>query len=347
MKVTETNKMDFTPRCTTHAPNYLQAALAADRPLTTDDFRQFLVEDQVPETCAHIQALGLPHRDHEDAPFASPLLRDFYFYLQKIMTILSGTGREEFIEVLMEHRLPFDIYLSQLVGFQKWIHESRINLFRLFFRQGYTLQDLKGRVEKYIANFGVIDVLDFLLSFETEETGHILHPKIVYYAVKRRNVDIIDRLIAKNYSMNELCGNVERVWWYYYLPIYASFSVKYDETAILDRLIVGGVNVNPVVPGIDCISSPLMLAYRERAMKCFQRLLDVGARIKNNTDIPQEIDYWRQITPEHLTLFVQAGMDLNYPTKKGTVLQIVRSLVDLPEDRRQALIETITNLGGH
>jgi hypothetical protein len=320
----------------------LKDILSEENGLTEEKFRQFLLHQDVPRTCEHIHALNIPPRKSPFAPFGSQLLKDFCHYLESMMIVFFDSKREQFIEIMMEYHLPFDLYLYLSVGFNRWIDESRTNLFRLYFAQGYTMQMLKGKVEREIAVSGNVDVLDFFLSLETPESGHVLDHNIVTHVCKSKNVDMLDRLINKGYPMNEgydveIIGKI--------VPIYYSFDSRYDETDILDRLIMAGADVNPHTR-VDAPrrTSVLYFALRAEAMKCFQRLLDVGAQVRN--DVDTEIYFaTSDFKRETMIPLIQAGMDLNYRTGMGTPLEIVTERYFAGAKREEA-IALVREFGG-
>lgn len=320
----------------------LPDVLSEENGLTEEKFREFLIYEDVPRTCEHLHALGITPRRSHYAPFGSQLLQDFCHYLERMMIVFIDSERERFINIMMEHRLPFDLYLCLSVGFDRWICESRIKLFELYFAQGYTMRMLRGRVEGKIVHSGNVDVLDFFLALETPETGHVLKKRVVLEVCRSKNVDMLDRLINKGYPVNlshntVVAGKVS--------PICYSFSPEYHGTDILDRLIMAGADVNSHMhPNTPRRTSILYQAFRWRAVECFQRLLDVGARIRN--DVDTEIYFTTmEIEREELTLLVQSGMDLNYRTSSGTALEIV-SRRSPPGAGREEDIALVRELGG-
>lgn len=326
------------PRWKQHHGDYFRELFPAGSEISEEDFRRFLAEAEIPETCVHIQALALPRGDGGE--YATPFLRDFCLYLEIITNALLDEEKMTLVSILMENRLPFDFYLSEQAGFSSWVEDSRIRLFELFFAQGYTMQDLKGRIERKIAAFGVTDILDHFLAMETKETGHLLDYAIVHHACRYKKVDILDRLINKGYPVNVLSPTLP----FSNTPstaIYYSFEYRYDETDILDRLIMAGADVN-VHAGET--RSVIYAAVSLNAMRCAQRLLDVGARVRNDVDVWL---YFTSYTPprrESLEFLVQAGMDLNYRTVDGTPMEIV--MKSSPPLIREQTIALIQEFGG-
>lgn len=320
----------------------LPDVLSEENGLTEEKFREFLIYEDVPRTCEHLHALGIPPRRSSFSPFGSQLLQDFCNYLKEMMLVFITSGREQYIDIMMEHRLPFDLHIEVSVGFKRWIKESRINLFRLYFAQGYTMEMLRGRIEKEIATSGNVDVLDFFLALETPETGHVLEYTIVAEVCRKKNVDMLDRLINKGYPVNaprnrNIMGNI--------YPIHDSFGFEYHGTDVLDRLIMAGADVNSHLKAdASYRGSVLYQAFRCGATECFQRLLDVGAQIRNDVDTE---DYFvlKEIKREDLVLLVQGGMDLNYRSKFGTPLEIV-SKRSLACAKRVEDVSIVQELGG-
>lgn len=301
--------------------------------MSDEKFQQFLIDEEIPRTCEYFQLLNIPPRKSIYSRFGDGRLHSFCMYLINLMCFFPENGRH--MEIIMQYHLPFDIYVSSRVGFEKWIEKSNINLFQLYFAQGYTLEQLKGHIEEPIAYSGNVDVLDFFLSLETSE--HIFHPSIITYVCVQRNVDMLDRLINKGYSVNEKHNGK--------YPIHCSFNEYYDETDILDRLIMAGADVNIDEKINNRHKSLLLQAFYYKATKCFQRLLDVGARIYNAVDT--EI-YFSTFTIEHNTLltFISRGMDINYPVGRSTPLEIVKARYRVGDKRREAAIALISELGG-
>ena len=286
------------------------------RDMTEEDFRSFIRDEEIAETCNLIQHLNLPRPNRGmDRVMYGPY-NYFCTYLSCITQVVIGAGKDDMNLVLMENILPFDLYTLNS-SFDRWISESRIDFFEAFFKQGYTMEDLKGNIEESLVKSGNIDVLDFFLEKETEESGHVFHSSIVYHSCRYKNVDILQRLVSKCYSVNEPYHTWNN---YMNFPIYQSFYLEYTGTDILDILIMAGADVNLThTKGV----SPLVYSYITRADRCFQRLLDVGARIKNEKDITEYFMYAR-VTPASLKLLINAGMDLRYQTDLGTPLEIIQ-----------------------
>lgn len=301
-------------------------------------FHQFVLEKEIPRTCEYLHSQNIPPRKYWHSPFGSKLLEDFCNYLMGLMSILYKPGSVRCIEILMQYRLPFDVYVSHNVGFKKWVHTSNINLFRLYLAQGYTIEMVKGYVEVSIVYSGNVDVLDYFLSLETPESGHVLNYDVMTHVCMCKNVDMLDRLINKGYPVNVMGIHDQ-------YPIELSFCNSYRETYILDRLIMAGANVN--IHEIKFQSTSLLFrALDSGIMNCFQRLLDVGARVNNAADVERYFKT-RTINRETLTLLVKGGMDLNYVSEHfGTPIDMVTKRYRMDDEKREEVIALIKELGG-
>jgi hypothetical protein len=337
-RVRKENNMEFHARWEEHGENHFSTTFPSVREMSEEQFRTFLLEAEIPKTCEHFHALALPRRSRNGMPYATPLLERFCLYLEDILCTLLDERRLDLAAILMQNRLPFDLYTSPAAGVGTWIDDSHIFLFDLFFAQGYTLQDLKGQVERKIAITGITDVLDHFLAMETPETGHLLSPDIVFYACVCKKVDVLDRLFAKGYSVNEVYNRDSFVA---SAPIYRSFSHGHDRTDVLDRLIMQGADVNVDFNGKYSV---LYEAVMCDAKKCAQRLFDVGARVKNDTDVRSFFTSPHLLTRRNFDFLVAAGMDLNYRTYEGTCTEIVT--LQYHGEERERYLTWIREAGG-
>jgi hypothetical protein len=76
--------------------------------------------------------------------------------------------------------------------------------------------------------------------------------------------------------------------------------------------------------------------------ECFQRLLDMGAKVNNRTDLIVYFDH--KPTRESLLSLAKAGMDVNYVSFYGTALDLVQKLEGTPSYEK--LVSTIHELSG-
>lgn len=281
--------------------------------MSVEDFRMYLVETELEKTCNLVR-----HPDFRLYQYGYSFANFMRYLDYLVQTLLEK--RRDLLAVLMEIYLPFGSYTSSLVG---RIKESDLEFFTLFLKQGHTLRELKGLIEGQIAKFGVIDVLDFFLSFEEKGEGEkVLHSDIVYHACFYENVDILDRVLVRGYPTNVPTREGS------FLPIYAAID---DDTACLDRLIMYGVDVNLTRKKS---LTPLMVAVRRGKINVVNRLVDVGARIENERDIPH-LFYETFPSPAILLKLTEAGLDLAYRTSEGTLLEIVNRRIIYPLNRRE------------
>lgn len=278
---------------------------------TPEEYRKSLEESGVVTACRYVKAI-------EDITTLWVPYLGFVNHICAAIETFQNGGRRDLLLVLMELYLPKEAYFNFI---KTWVKESDLELFQHFVQQGHTLYELKGHLEGYIARYGCIDVLDFFLASEGEV--RILHDDIVYEACRVRNVDILDRVLVRGYPVNVPCRFANN------LPIYS--AVSYDgDISVLDRLIMYGVKVN-VLDIWDC--SPLVFSFKEESFNCLNRLVDVGARIDNERDIPK---IFKQHISNRDTLLklVEAGLDLQYRSSKGTPLEII-------EDQKKFCIDRI------
>lgn len=320
------------------------------RPLTTyipERFRTYLAMNRIPERCVTVR--NEPHRKIRWGDYHSPELKILVEHLDAMIVMLINEERRDLYTILMRLPLPLDLYIGNSnMGFDCWIANSDIDSFRLFFAQGRTIEELKGHVEESLALWGSIDVLDFLLSFEaplppespipkidpgvTPEAGDIgdpedieqkrrvFHDDIIYQACYHKNVDMLDRLLVRGYPVNKRTSYEDEDEMF--LPIYAALYADrhgIKTVDILDRLIMYGVDVNN---STEYQYSPLVYALANDNIPCFERLLDVGARVDNEKDL---YAICISLLPP-LPIFMQlmnAGLDLNHCFRGRTPLEIV------------------------
>jgi hypothetical protein len=299
--VERTEKLRNRPEWMDNNYALLKASFRQFAEMSAKDFRMYLVETELEKTCNLTRRPDFQH-SWDDVVFSN-----FARYIDLLVTTLASK-RRDLLAILMEFYLPLAAY-----SFEERIKESDLEFFTLFLKQGHAPQELKGKIERYIARYGVIDVLDFFLAFEKEgEEEKVLHVDIVYYACLHKNVDILDRVLVRGYATNVASEDGM------FLPIYLAID---DNTACLDRLIMYGVDVNLTTKGFY---PPLITAVSRNKMNIVNRLVDVGARIENERDIPFLFGGTLP-TPEMLLKLMEAGLDLEYRTDKGTTLEIVSS----------------------
>lgn len=308
--------------------------------MTVDQFQTFIAEENIPETCARVEALQLTREDYYNAttPHA---VQCFSTYLSCIMESLYRKERTDLLKILMAHKLPLSVYFCSGSSPATWTFHSRLDLFDLFLAQGHSIQEVRGSVEYVLAKTGNIDVLDYILERETGGV-HILKSKIVYHACLFKRIDVLDRLFCKGYPVNKGMRidiapfpNTTMVY-----PIDKAFGAEYKSTDVLDRLIMMGVDLSK---SCELHVSVLLKAYQCGANDCFQRLLDMGAKFNNRTDIIPYFD--GETSPESLAIFVRAGMDLNYVTAYGTPLEYAQTMIR-DETKRDEMVKVIEELGG-
>lgn len=316
---------------------------------TEDEFRAYLARNMIRESCEYA-------KDHPSHRYTSTLY--FLNTLDCMMTVLLDSERKDLRDILMELPLPRDFYsINDYDIVLTWIENSEIDSFQLFLAQGHKVENLKTIIEDFLVESGNVDVLDFLLSLppsapedtneteseeededlsgfekylgvhgktheeEEEKDTKTLHNDIVYNACYHENVDMLDRLLAHGYSVNK--ETTLAACRYSVLPIYAAVNSKSGRTDILYRLIMYGADVN-IVGKNQC--SPLVYALVNDNILCLERLLDVGARVNNESD-------WKQIingtlhSPELMEKLVKAGLDFNFETGRGTILNILKKKV--------------------
>jgi hypothetical protein len=317
---------------------------------TEEEFRCYLLENNVAAICDYIRTTRIPHRRSSEETFYSFDVPSFVDYLEKLASVLFNEGKRDLLLVLMELYLPLDYYIRAETGFSMMVEESDLQLFELYFKQGHTLKEMKGYVEEYIADYGTIDVLDFLLSFEVipgkdeegeegeenggEETerdernsGHVLHSDIVYWASLYNNVDVLDRVLVRGYPINKITMLNDRRHQGTF-PIYAAVNGVVDaglareneDTDAFERLIMYGADVNPFAE----VRNSLLVEALINNVSLFDRLLELGARVINEEDIETIFEC---ILPsrEILEKLVKAGLDLSYCSSYGgTPLEILK-----------------------
>lgn len=164
--------------------------------LTIDQFRQFIIDNNIDETCALIQRLGLQEVDLRSIPFSDPNIQPmmhFVFYLRDIITLLDSANQREKLRLLMGCKLPLSVYVGSHVGFVDWIYNSRLDMFDLFFER-YEIESLSGYIEISLARSGNIDVLDYLLAKETSILMFLTQPSFITLAFTRTSMCSIDSL---------------------------------------------------------------------------------------------------------------------------------------------------------
>jgi hypothetical protein len=290
-------------------PDYLNIAL---RDITTENFRTFLDHTGVTEGCRQYAAYCVPSRDK--ASFRAE--RNVFFlcnYIDDILLIVSEEGRKDLVEILLtEYEIPLDVYRWCIFGYTRWSKEGDIESFRRYFLT-HPLTDIKGFVEKTIAKSGMTDVLDYLLSFENAEGEHVLHSDIMGWACHYRNVDILDRILTKNYSANATI----RINGIIRYPV--AIAVKHDnkdDFSIVDRLIMYGANFHVPLDRHDISVMNVALRFRDEAY--LKRMLDIGITL-------QPDDY-----NNLYGLFLHAEGDLEV----DTVVSIVKTC-EVPAIRRK------------
>lgn len=312
---------------------------------TEEEFRHHLLENNVAAICEYIRDARIPHRRSHEETFHSSGVSRFVDYLESLASVLFNEKKRDLLFILMEHHLPLDYYIWTESGFDMMIGESDLQLFELYFKQGHTLEEMKGYVEEHIAVHGTIDVLDFLLSFESvsekkveeeedvEEkgSGRVLHSDIVYWGALYNNVDILDRVLVRSYPVNKrtiLNGSSAQGTY----PIYAAVNGVADigmtreneDTDAFERLIMYGADVNPYVEERNSLLVEALI----NNVSLFDRLLDLGACVINEEDIEVIFEH---ILPsrEILEKLVKAGLDLDYRSYYGTPLEILKKKQDV------------------
>lgn len=274
-----------------------------------EKFRKYLVKSNTIDACRYI-------RDFKNKELLNTVqgYGGFLSHLMAIMTGLRRENRRDLLLILMENYIPIGALISEI---PLWVAESDLELIKLYLKQGRTIREVGQRFETSIAFHGSIDVLEFFLALEDEGKEQIFHHDIVYEACRNGNVDILDRLLVRGYQVNSP-GR-----WGNYYPIYTTIKRK-DSLHILDRLIMYGVDINLIE---EQNLTPLVYSYMEKNYECLARLVDIGARIDNERDIP-EIFAAHHSNRDSLLKLVEAGLDLQYRTSEGTPLEIIRKRRD-------------------
>lgn len=279
---------------------------------TEEEFRNFLNgESGVSEACNYI-------RGFEDKTVLGTRYYDLVLYLEILIRDLREGKRLDLLLILMELYIPIETLGKY---FDSWVKNSELEMFNLILKQGHSLWELKGYIEKHIAHYGTIDVLDFFLALEDDEEKKnsgvrrkVFCHDIVYLACSYRNVDILSRVLVRGYPTN-YPGKYTHSF-----PIYTTIGGDKNSLPILDYLIMYGVDINIRIPGK---LTPLVYAFKCQNNECLTRLVDIGARIDNELDIPTIFNL-HIYTRETLLELVRAGLDLQYRTSEGTPLEIIQ-----------------------
>jgi hypothetical protein len=204
---------------------------------------------------------------------------DEYNNFKYLIVLVMENKRYDIIEAVLKY-FPSDIpCLGKKSIIDRCVKESNIQFLDLYVKTHGT-RTLRKYIQELIVRYGNMDVFDFFLN----KARGVFRKSIFTLVCERGNVDMFDKLIAAGYGLNDKISKR-----YPHNPGYAAIRARnYDDSSLIDRLIMHGFDFRSQVPWMDKSYISHALSYNDRMY--VTRLVDSGIAIEEG-DIPHVKDF--------------------------------------------------------